>query len=486
VSDDGRASRRRDRSVSRRAKIVCTLGPATPDLASVRRLVGSGMDVARLNLSHGTHHDHSLRCKWVRRAGDETGRAVAVLADLQGPKIRLGTFISGRAVWAAGDHVVITTEDVPGTAERVSATYAGLPGIVHRGDSLLVDDGNIVLEAIEVKAVDVTCRVVTGGAVSDHKSLSLPGVDLELPALTDKDVVDLRFALKLSVDMVALSFVRHPDDVQAVRQVLRETGSSAGVIAKVEKPQAVSRLSEIAAAFDAIMLARGDLGVETPLEQVPLVQRRVIRLAREAGKPVIVATQMLESMTTQPRPTRAEVSDVATAVFDGADALMLSSETAVGADPCRAVVTMARVIEAAESEALGHPPPIQAHLATSGTALAAAAIEVATDLQAVALVAFTQTGATARRLARARPVAPILAFTPEPIVRNQLALSWGVETYIVPTAATTDEMVRQVDEALRATGRAGDGDRVVIVAGTPPGQPGTTNTVRVHRIGDAI
>jgi pyruvate kinase len=286
--------------------------------------------------------------------------------------------------------------------------------------------------------------------------------------------------------MVALSFVRQADDAKKIRQVLRETGSPAGVIAKVEKPQAVSQLSEIVAAFDAIMIARGDLGVETPLEQVPLVQKRVIRLAREAGKPVIVATQMLESMITLARPTRAEASDVATAVFDGADALMLSGETSVGANPRQAVDTMARIIEAAESEAVGHLPPIESHLGTSGAALAAAAIEVATDVQAAALVAFTQTGATARRLARARPVVPILAFTPEPVVRSQLALSWGVETFIVPTAATTDGMVRQVDEALQATGRAGDGDRVVIVAGTPPGQPGSTNTVRVHRIGDAI
>ncbi|MGD0254189.1 MAG: pyruvate kinase [Acidimicrobiales bacterium] len=472
--------------MSRRAKIICTLGPATPDLPSVRNLVTSGMDVARLNLSHGNHDEHARRYEWVRQAGDETGRAVAVLADLQGPKIRLGTFSSGRAVWTTGDRVVITTEDVPGTAERVSTTYVGFPGIVHPGDSLLVDDGNLVLEVIGVEAVDVACRVVTGGNVSDHKSLSLPGIDLAVPALTDKDLIDLRFALKLRVDMVALSFVRQADDAKKIRQVLRETGSPAGVIAKVEKPQAVSQLSEIVAAFDAIMIARGDLGVETPLEQVPLVQKRVIRLAREAGKPVIVATQMLESMITLARPTRAEASDVATAVFDGADALMLSGETSVGANPRQAVDTMARIIEAAESEAVGHLPPIESHLGTSGAALAAAAIEVATDVQAAALVAFTQTGATARRLARARPVVPILAFTPEPVVRSQLALSWGVETFIVPTAATTDGMVRQVDEALQATGRAGDGDRVVIVAGTPPGQPGSTNTVRVHRIGDAI
>jgi pyruvate kinase len=443
------------------------------------------MDVARLNLSHGSHDEHTHRYGLVRRASDETGSAVAVLADLQGPKIRLGTFASGgRAVWAAGDRVVITVENVPGTAERVSTTYSGLPGDVRPGDSLLVDDGKMALEVISVDASDVTCRVVVGGPVSDNKGLSLPGVDLAVPALNDKDLADLRFALRLSVDMVALSFVRRPDDADAVRQVLRETGSPAGVIAKIEKPQAVERLPEIVAAFDGIMLARGDLGVESPLEQVPLVQKRVIRLAREAGKPVIVATQMLESMITQARPTRAEASDVATAVFDGADALMLSAETSVGANPDLSVVTMARIIAAAEGEAVGHLPPIEAPLGMSSAALAAAAIEVAVHVQACALVAFTQTGATARRLARHRPRVPILAFTPEPVVRSQLALSWGVETFIVPTATTTDEMVRQVDEALQFSRRAAVGDRVVIVAGTPPGQPGTTNTVRVHRIGD--
>jgi pyruvate kinase len=442
------------------------------------------MDVARLNLSHGSHDDHARRCEWARQAGDETAHAVAVLADLQGPKIRLGAFAGGGATWAAGDRVVITTKDVPGTAERVSTTYAGLPGDVHPGDSMLVDDGNLLLEVTGVDVTDVTCKVVVGGPVSDHKGLSLPGVDLAVPVLSKKDMTDLRFASDLGADLVALSFVRHPADAEAVRKVLRETGSSAQVVAKIEKPQAVTHLPEIVAAFDGVMLARGDLGVETPLEQVPLVQKQIIRLAREAGKPVIVATQMLESMITQARPTRAEVSDVATAVFDGADALMLSAETSVGAGPDRAVTTMARIIEAVEVEAVGHLPHIEAPLGMSSSALAAAAIEVAVDLRACALVAFTQTGATARRLARHRPANPILAFTPEPVVRSQLALSWGVETFIVPTVATTDEMVRQVDEALQQTGRAGVGDRVVIVAGTPPGKPGTTNTVRVHRIGD--
>jgi pyruvate kinase len=387
-------------------------------------------------------------------------------------------------VWAPGERVVITTEPVAGTADRVSTTYGGLADDVHPGDVLLVDDGKLALEVTAVKAPEVACRVVIGGPVSDHKGLSLPGVDISVPALSDKDLADLRFALGLSVDMVALSFVRSADDAEAVREVLREFDSPAGVIAKIEKPQAVAHLPEIVAAFDGIMLARGDLGVETPLELVPLVQKRVINLGREAGKPVIVATQMLDSMITQARPTRAEVSDVATAVFDGADALMLSAETSVGAHPQDAVTTMVRIIEAAETEAVGHLPPVAAPLGMNSAALAAAAIKVAADVEARALVAFTQSGATARRLARHRAVTPILAFTPVPVVRSQLALSWGVETFIGPTVATTDEMVRQVDEALRQSGRADAGDRVVIVAGTPPGQPGTTNTIRIHHIGD--
>ncbi len=469
--------------MTRRAKIVCTLGPATGDPAAVLALAEAGMDVARLNFSHGTRDDHSRSCDAVRSASEATGRAIAVLADLQGPKIRLGTFASGPVLWASGDEVVVTVDDVPGSAERVSTDFAGLPSAVRPGDRLLVDDGNLSLEVLETTTSEVRCRVVDGGAVSDHKGISLPGLEADLPALTEKDEDDLRFALGLGVDIVALSFVQHADDVKTIRRILAEVVSEASVIAKIEKPQAVSNLGEIVLAFDGIMVARGDLGVEIPLEQVPLVQRRAIRLARQAGKPAIVATQMLESMVGSPRPTRAEVSDVATAVFDGADAMMLSAETSVGTHAREAVLVMSRIIEAAEAEASGHAPLIAPALDTGGAALVQAAVEVAGNVAACALAAFTRTGATARRIARHRPTTPIVAFTPLEGVRRQLALTWGVESFVVPTVETTDEMVLQVEDALVGSGSAFAGDQVVIVAGTPPGRPGTTNTVRVERIG---
>ncbi|MHB2022667.1 MAG: pyruvate kinase [Mycobacteriales bacterium] len=469
--------------MSRRAKIVCTLGPATGDARGVEALVEAGMDVARLNFSHSSQEEHARVYQLVRAAGDASGHAVGVLADLQGPKIRLGEFAGGRAVWTAGEQVVLSTERLLGNGARASVDYPGLAEDVGVGDRILVDDGNLALQVLSVAAPEIECRVVEGGEVSDHKGVSLPGSHVSLPVLSEKDLADLRFAAALGVDIIALSFVRSASDAEAVRAVLRQTGSGAGVIAKIEKPQAVSQLEEIVNCFDGIMLARGDLGVEIPLEQVPLVQKRAIRLAREAGKPVVVATQMLESMIRHARPTRAETTDVATAVFDGADALMLSAETSVGAYPIDSVETMARIIEAAETEAVAGSPAVLTAFQTSSAALARAAVDVARDVGACALVAFTQTGATARRLARHRPTIPILAFTPQPLVRSQLALTWGVETFIVPTVATTDQMVHQVDEALRSSGRAGPGDRVVVVAGTPPGQPGSTNTIRTHRLG---
>lgn len=463
---------------------MCTLGPAVASLEHIRGLVGAGMDVARLNFSHGTHAEHEQFHAWVRQVAKESGCSVGILADLQGPKIRLGNFATGPVVWAAGEHVVITTEPTPGDHERVSITYDGLAEDVHTGDDLLVDDGNIALRVESVKGNDVNCLVIEGGLVSDHKGVSLPGVSVQISALSDKDAEDLQFALALGVDMVALSFVRRPEDAELVRRVMTDTGATAGVLAKIEKPEAVATLEEIVAAFDGIMIARGDLGIEVPLEEVPLVQKRGVRLARQAGKPVIVATQMLDSMVFRTRPTRAEASDVANAVLDGTDALMLSAETSVGAHPQATVATMARIVEAAESTVSSAGPPIDVPLDTRSAALGRAATEIAKDVGACALVAFTETGATARRLARHRPMSPILAFTPHAIVRDQLTLTWGVETFIVPTVATTDEMLRQVDAALLQLGRNSLGDRVVVVAGTPPGQPGTTNTVRVHRLGE--
>jgi pyruvate kinase len=475
--------------MSRRAKIVCTLGPATSSPDQIGALVKAGLDVARLNMSHGGHDGHRAVYDAVRAAGDASGRSVGVLVDLQGPKIRLGRFASGPVTLEAGQEFTITGEGVPGDQREVSVSYPELAGDVRPGTQLLVDDGRVVLEVTAVQGLKVRTRVLTGGQVSDHKGLNLPGVKVSVPALTAKDAADLRWALGLRADLIALSFVQGPEDAGPVRAIMDEAGVRLPLIAKIEKPHAVAALEEVVAAFDGIMVARGDLGVEYPLEQVPLVQKRAIRLARQAAKPVIVATQMLESMVGAPRPTRAEASDVANAVLDGADALMLSAETSVGAYPAEAVATMARIIMAAEqawpfTPDLGNAATTAPE--TTGSAIAQAAAEVGAAVGAGALVAFTMTGETARRLARNRSPIPLLAFTTEVPTRSQLALTWGAETFLVPPVHHTDDMVRQVEAALRAIGRCADGDLVVLVAGSPPGTPGRTNALRVHRIGDAI
>ena len=470
--------------MTRRAKIVCTVGPATATEDKLVALVEAGMDVARLNFSHGVRAEHERVYAMVRAASDRVGRAVGVLADLQGPKIRLGKFAAGPVLWRTGDRVAITTEDVLGTAERVSTTYGRLADDVRPGDRLLVDDGNVGLVAVQIKDRDVICDVTEGGVVSDSKGLSLPGVQVSVPALSDKDEADLRFALGLRVDMVALSFVRSPADRDAVDAVFDEVGCRLPLLAKLEKPEAVDELDAIVRAFDGVMVARGDLGVEMPLERVPLVQKRAVQASREHAKPVIVATQMLESMIEHSRPTRAEASDVANAVLDGADAVMLSGETSVGKYPVQAVATMARIVDAVESDANTGVPPLLHQPRTQGGAIAEAATELGRRLGASALVSFTQTGDTVRRLARHHCRIPLLAFTPDPAVRSQLALSWGVETYITPTVQHTDEMIRAVEESMLANGRGKPGDLVVVVAGSPPSTPGSTNMIRVHRLGD--
>ncbi|HEX6873790.1 MAG TPA: pyruvate kinase, partial [Micromonosporaceae bacterium] len=329
--------------MNRRAKIVCTLGPAVDAPERLRELVAAGMDVARLNFSHGDHADHAARYQRVREAAAVGERPVGVLADLQGPKIRLGRFAEGPVMWATGESVVITSEEIEGSHDRVSCTYRKLPAEVRAGDRLLIDDGKVAVEVTKVSGPDITCLVVEGGQVSNNKGVSLPNVAVSVPALSEKDADDLRFALGLGVDMVALSFVRSPDDVKLVHAIMDEVGRRVPVIAKIEKPEAVSQLESIVDAFDALMVARGDLGVELPLEQVPLVQKRAVQLCREQAKPVIVATQMLDSMIENSRPTRAEASDVANAIYDGSDAVMLSGETAAGQYPIEAVRMMVAI-----------------------------------------------------------------------------------------------------------------------------------------------
>ncbi|MGL4745056.1 MAG: pyruvate kinase [Dermatophilaceae bacterium] len=469
----------------RRAKIVCTLGPATSSAENIGELVRAGMDVARLNLSHGDHADHARVYADVRAASDAARRAVGILADLQGPKIRTGRFADGPVELIPGATFTITTRAVSGNAIEVGTTYAGLPGDVTPGDRILIDDGKLALVATKVTETDVVCEVLDGGPLSNNKGINLPGVAVSVPALSEKDRDDLRWALRTRVDMIALSFVRTADDIKDVHAIMDEEGVRLPVIAKVEKPQAVENLDEIVRAFDGVMVARGDLGVEMPLEEVPLVQKRACEIARRRAKPVIVATQVLESMVENSRPTRAEASDAANAVLDGADALMLSGETSVGAHPFAAVRTMARIIENTEDQGLHRIRPLGTRPSSTGGAVTAAAAEIGELLGVTYLVTFTATGDSACRLARVRPRIPMLAFTPSQWTRSQLALSWGVETFLVDEVRHTDEMAMQVDEILLAAGRVVEGDRVVIVAGSPPGIPGSTNALRVHRIGDA-
>ncbi len=470
----------------RRAKIVCTLGPATDSPERLRELIDVGMDVARFNLSHGSHAEHEERYLRVRKAATEAERNVGVLVDLQGPKIRLGEFAGGSAELEVGQTFVITVEDVDGTAERASTTYKGLPGDVTAGDTVLIDDGRLALEVTEVTDTDVVTTVVIGGRVSNHKGLNLPGTAVSVPALSEKDIEDLRWGLRIGADMIALSFVRSASDVDDVHRIMAEEGVRLPVIAKVEKPQAVENLAEIVDAFDGVMVARGDLGVELPLWDVPLVQKRAVELCRRRAKPVIVATQMLDSMITNPRPTRAETSDVANAVLDGADAVMLSGETSVGAYPIETVATMAKIVETVEDHGLERIPPLGTQPRTKGGAITKAAVETGALLGAKYLVAFTQSGDSARRMARLRPDIPLLAFSPLSATRHQLALSWGIEAFTAEHVDHTDEMVKQVDRMLLEQERCRRGDLVIIVAGSPPGIPGSTNAMRVHRIGDAV
>jgi pyruvate kinase len=470
----------------RRAKIVCTMGPAVESPEKVRELIAAGMNMARLNLSHGGYPEHQARLDRVREAAKEAGVPVAILVDLQGPKIRLARFKAGPHDLARGDIFTITTDEVEGTKERVGTTYKGLPGDCKPGDRILIDDGKVTVEVVEVKGNDVVTKVIEPGAVSNNKGINLPGVAVSVPALSEKDMDDLRWGLKAGADFIALSFVRSADDIVDVHRIMDEVGIRVPVIAKIEKPQAVENLQGIVNAFDGIMVARGDLGVELPIEEVPLVQKHCIELAREAAKPVIVATQMLDSMITNSRPTRAEATDCANAVLDGADALMLSGETSVGEFAIEAVQTMARIITHTEQGGMDMIRPMKSTPKTKGGAITKAATEVGAIVGAKYLVTFTQSGDSARRTARLRSPIPILAFTPEVGTYNRMALDWGVEPELTPMVKHTDEMVMQADTLLLKSGRCKEGELVVIVAGSPPGIPGSTNAMRVHRVGDAV
>ena len=470
----------------RRAKIVCTLGPAVESIEKITELIDAGMNMARLNLSHGSHDEHQKRLDLVRAAAKKANKAIAILVDLQGPKIRLGKFSSGPHELSRGDTFTITTDDIAGTKDKVSTTYKGLPGDCKAGDAIMIDDGKVSVQVVQVKGNDVITKVIQPGMVSNNKGINLPGVAVSLPALSEKDIADLRWGLKAGVDFIALSFVRNAADIKDIHKIMAEVGVKVPVIAKIEKPQAVENLQEIVDAFDGIMVARGDLGVELPIEDVPMVQKRCITMARESAKPVIVATQMLDSMISNSQPTRAEATDCANAVLDGADALMLSGETSVGDFPIDAVKVMARIIERTEEVALDQIPPLKHSPATKAGAITKAATEVGLTVGAKYLVAFTQSGDSARRMSRLRSPIPMLALTPEVGTYNRLALSWGVESLLTASVNHTDEMVMQVDTILIESKRVKIGDLVLIVAGSPPGIPGSINAMRVHKIGDAV
>lgn len=466
----------------RRAKIVATLGPATSSYESIRAIIDAGVDVARMNLSHGSHEVHAEIYKTVRKASADAGKAVGIFVDLQGPKIRLGRFKDGPVKLEKGATFKITTEEIEGDVNICGTTFKGLPADVRPGDVLLIDDGKVRLRATETSSTTVTTVVEIAGEVSNNKGINLPGVAVNVPALSEKDEDDLRWGIRMGVDMIALSFVRNASDIVRVHEIMEEEGIKLPVIAKIEKPQAVENLEEIIDAFDGIMVARGDLGVELPLEQVPLVQKRAVELARRWAKPVIVATQMLESMIHSSIPTRAETSDVANAVLDGADALMLSGETSVGEFPVETVATMAKIIESTEDNGLERIPGLGTKPHTHAGAVSLAAMEIAELLGSKYVCVFTESGDSMRRISRLRSSVPILTFTPNEIVRNRLSLVWGAKTFLVPTVSHTDGMFQQVNETVLAEGLCKPGDEVVVVAGTPPGVSGSTNTLKVHKV----
>ncbi|MEW5739009.1 MAG: pyruvate kinase [Myxococcota bacterium] len=463
----------------RKARIVCTLGPSSSQPEVLEAMVRAGLDVARLNFSHGTHDEHRKRVDVLRAAAQRAGRTVAILQDVQGPKIRLGRFEGGLAEVKAGTQVTVTTRKVLGTATLLPTPITTLPHDVKKGDPILLDDGRVRLEVRKVKGQDVTCQVLVGGTLKDHKGLNLPGALVSVPTLTPKDKQDIAFGQELGVDFLALSFVRTPDDVLRAKKLVRNRGTP--VIAKIEKPQAVDALDAISEVADGVMVARGDLGVEMPLEKLPAIQKAMVRKVNLKGGIVIVATEMLESMVQNVRPTRAEVSDVANAIYDGADAVMLSGETASGRYPVEAVRTMARIVEEAEAGGVVRSRSFEWTRDIS-TGVAAAAVEAADRLGSALLVAHTESGRTARLISELRPKATILGITPRPEVLRRMALYWGVQSHLAPRLKSTDEMIAWTKALVRRERLAPKGSTVVLVAGQPLNEAGRTNLLTVRKL----
>jgi pyruvate kinase len=473
------------RHFDRATKIVATIGPASRDPEILSRMIDAGLNVVRMNFSHGEAEDHRQTVQLVRELAARKGVAIGILQDLQGPKIRVGRFAGGSALLEAGQRFTITMDDLEeGDAGRVGSTYKGLAQDVYPGLTLLLDDGNMALKVEQVRGQDIQTTVMIGGVLKNNKGINVPQAELSVPALSEKDVQDMEVGAGLGVDWVALSFVRSRDDLLLARHYLARFGSRAKLMAKIEKPQAVDRFDDILREVDGIMVARGDLGVEMRPEQVPTIQKRLIRLCREAGKPVITATQMLESMISLPRPTRAEASDVANAIYDGTDAVMLSAESAAGLYPVEAVAMMDRI--AREAESSEHYALMQRQMVVdtelAQDSIAYAACSIGEKLEAPAIVTFTSTGGAAARIAKNRPPLAILALTPNEQTRNQLALTWGVFPMLSEDPHNTDDMVRIANDELKKSGLAEVGDRYVITAGVPFGVRGTTNMLRVERL----
>jgi pyruvate kinase len=470
----------------RKTKIVCTIGPASEDVATLKELISNGMNVARLNFSHGSYEEHGKRIENIRQAAAELGQTVAILLDTKGPEIRTGELKDPSVELIAGEQIILTTEQIEGDAKRISISYAGLAADVHPGSIILIDDGLIGLRVESVEGTEITCTILNGGTLKSRKGVNVPGVKINLPGITEKDAADIRFGIEQKVDFIAASFVRKPQDVLEIREILEEHGADIQIISKIENQEGIDNLDGILEVSDGLMVARGDLGVEIPVEEVPVVQKEAIRKCNQLGKPVITATQMLDSMQRNPRPTRAEASDVANAILDGTDAIMLSGETAAGKYPVEAVSTMARIAVRTEAT-LRYEENFKQKMReidyTITESLSQAVVHTAQMLNCAAVLTPTESGFTARMVSKYRPQVPIVAITRNPDVARKLALVWGVYPLLGTRANTTDEMFHSTIATALEHGFVNQGDLVVITAGVPVGKSGTTNLMKVHVIG---
>lgn len=477
--------------MQRKTKIVATIGPASEQPATLEAMIGAGLDVARLNFSHGTQEEHRRRIDTIRAAARKVGRTVAIMLDLKGPEIRIGTFTGGKIMLKEGSSFTLTIEPVQGTQERVWVQYPDIVRDVRPGGQLLLDDGNITLQATEVTETEIRTRVVVGGPLSDRKKVNLPGVKVSLPALSEKDISDIQFGVRLDVDFIAGSFIRKASDVLDIRRVIEEAGGSQHIVSKVESQEGFDELDAILLVTDGLMVARGDLGVEVPTEEVPIMQKTMIERANQLGVPVITATQMLESMVTKPRPTRAEASDVANAIIDGTDAVMLSAESAAGQYPIDSVRTMATIARRTEEALdyvgiLSRKRRIAGKIDTVTDAISHATVTTAADLGAAAIVSATKSGFTARMVSKYRPQSPIIAVTPLEATARKLSLVWGVTAVVKEETEDTDSLIDRAIEGALDSGRVQSGDLVVITAGVPVGVTGTTNLIKVHTVAEIL